>query len=192
MLLILIEEIKTIFIITLIINYKKKEIKEKVIKKRKEDYNFENLDTLLKNEGFEEHLISKMKEIIKEVKNVNFKKRIFNFIIETVDAFKSNQEKYLKELNLILEQVKVDFKQLVKEKVGETEDVKKFVKKENCSYYNENNDRNNKYVNNREEIHENTVVNRNEINNTIYLEDETEKKGKKKKIMNTIYIMVLK
>ena len=68
------------------------------------------------------------------------------------------------------------------------------MKKENCSYYNENNDRNNKYVYNREEIHENTVVNRNEINNTIYLEDETEKKKKRKrkKIMNTIYIMVLK
>ena len=175
------EKTKVRWLLKNLINYKKKEIKEKVIKKRKEDYNFENLDTLLKNEGFEEHLISKMKEIIKEVKNVNFKKRIFNFIIETVDAFKSNQEKYLKELNLILEQVKVDFKQLVKEKVGETEDVKKFVKKENCSYYNENNDRNNKYVNNREEIHENNVVNRNEINNTIYLEDETEKKGKKKK-----------
>jgi hypothetical protein len=190
------EKTKVRWLLKNLINYKKKEIKEKVIKKRKEDYNFENLDTLLKNEGFEEHLISKMKEIIKEVKNVNFKKRIFNFIIETVDAFKSNQDKYLKELNLILEQVKIDFKQLVKEKVGETEDVKKFMKKENCSYYNENNDRNNKYVNNREEIHENNVINRNEINNTIYLEDETEKKKerkrKRKKIMNTIYIMVLK
>ena len=56
-----------------------------------------------------------MKEIIKEVKNINFKTRIFNFSVEAVDAFKSNQDKYLKELNLILEQVKVNFKELVKE-----------------------------------------------------------------------------
>ena len=70
-----------------------------------------------------------MKEIIKEVKNINFKTRIFNFTVEAVDAFKSNQDKYLKELNLILGQLKVNFKELVKEKVGETEDVKKFMKK---------------------------------------------------------------
>ena len=139
-----------------------------------------------------------MKEIIKEVKNINFKTRIFNFTVEAVDAFKSNQDKYLKELNLILEQVKVNFKELVKEKVGETEDVKNFMKKENCSYYVENNNRNNKYINNREEIHENNIINENEINNIIYLnEDETKKnekknKKKKKKIMIMIYIMVLK
>ena len=164
-----------------------------MIAKRKKDYNFENLDTLLQNEGFRENIVSKMKEIIKEVKNNNFKTRIFDFTVEAVDAFKSNQDKYLKELNLILEQVKVNFEELVKEKVGETEDVKKFMRKENCSYYVENNDRNNEYINNREEIHENNVINENEINNTIYLnEDETKKKEKKKaKIMIMIYIMAL-
>ena len=99
-----------------LINYKKKEKREKVIAKRKKDYNFENLDTLLQNEGFRENIVCKMKEIIKEVKNNNFKTRIFDFTVEAVDAFKSNQDKYLKELNLILEQVKVNFKELVKEK----------------------------------------------------------------------------
>ena len=40
-----------------------------VIKKRKKNYKFENLDILLKNEGFEENIINKRKEIIVEVKN---------------------------------------------------------------------------------------------------------------------------
>ena len=164
-----------------------------MIEKRKKDYNFENLDTLLQNEGFGENIVCKMKEIIKEVKNINFKTRIFNFTVQAVDVFKSNQDKYLKELNLILAQVKVNFKELVKEKVGETEDVKKFMKKENCSYYVENNDRNNKYIDNSEEIHENNIINEKKINNTIYLnEDENKKRLKKKKIMIMIYIMALK
>ena len=73
------EKAKVRWLLKNLINYKKKEKREKVIEKRKKDYNFENLDTLLQNEGFGENIVCKMKEIIKEVKNINFKTRIFNF-----------------------------------------------------------------------------------------------------------------
>ena len=131
-----------------------------LIEKRKKDYNFENLDTLSLKEGFEENIINKMKEIIKEAKNDEFKNRIFNFIVESVETFKNNQDKYLKELNLIAEQVKVNFKELVKEKVGDTKDVKKFMEKDD----------------NVEKIIENNTSSEKEIVNTIPM-----KKRKKRK-----------
>ena len=130
-----------------LIAYKKNEARNKIIKKRKKYYNFENICTLLENEGFEDIIISKMKEIILEVKNRNdLKNKIFNFIIESIDVFKNKKDKFLKELNVILEQVKVNFKEMVKQKVGNTEDVQKFLNQENCSYYVENNNKNNTYI----------------------------------------------
>ena len=141
-----------------LIVYKRNEIKKKIINKRKEDYNFENIYVLLQNEGFEEIIINKMKEIIIEVKNRNdLKTKIFDFIVESIDAFKNKKNKFLKELNVILEQVKVNFKEMVKQKVGNTEDVRKFLKKENCNYYVENNNKNNKYICDYEEKKENNT-----------------------------------
>jgi len=82
----------------------------------------------LQNEGFEENIVNKMKEIIKEVKNKdNYKIKIFNFIIESVEAFKNDKYKFLKQLNTILEQVKVNFKEMVIQKVGYTKDVLNFL-----------------------------------------------------------------
>ena len=95
------EKAKLRWLLRNLISYRKNELRQILIKKRKKDYKFENLDTLLLKEGFEENIISKMKEIIKEAKNEEFKNRIFNFIVESVEAFKNNQDKYLKELNLI-------------------------------------------------------------------------------------------
>ena len=73
-----------------------------------------------------------MEEIIKEVnirKRDDYKKKIFNFIIESVDVFKIQPEKFLKELNIILNQVKFNFKEMVKKTVGNTEYVQNFLKK---------------------------------------------------------------
>jgi len=87
---------KIVWLIKNLVSYKKskneKEIYLRKIEKRKENYKFENLYLLLQNEGFEENIVNKMKEIIKEVKNkVNYKIKIFNFIIESVDAFKNDK-----------------------------------------------------------------------------------------------------
>ena len=114
------EKIKILWIIKNLIEYKKYQIKKKVIKKRKENYNFENICALLTNEGYEDKIVNKMKEIINEVnirKRDDYKNKIFNFIIESVDVFKIQPEKFLKELNIILNQVKINFKEMVKQTV---------------------------------------------------------------------------
>jgi hypothetical protein len=85
------------------------------------------------------------------------KKKIFKFIIKSVDAFKIQPEKFVKDLNIILKQVKVNFKEMVKQKVGNTEDVQNFLKKKDCSYYIENNYKNNKYIIKNKFINENNI-----------------------------------
>ena len=110
-----------------LINYKKNEIKKEKLKKREETYEFNNLDILIQNEGFNEKIINKMKEIIIEVKNRDdLKKKIFKFIISAIDVFKTSPDKFLQQLNTILEQVKINFKEMVRQNVGNTEDVEKY------------------------------------------------------------------
>ena len=157
------EKAKIFWLLKNLIEYKKYQIKNETIKKRKINYNFENIYILLKKEGYEDNIINKMKEIINEVKNRNrddYKKKIFDFIIESVDYFKTKQEEFLSELNIILKQVKLDFKEMVKQKVGNTQDVQNFMKKENCSFYWENNYQNNKHVVKRDEQKENNIINK--------------------------------
>ena len=68
-----------------------------------------------------------MKEIIKEVKDRDrWKEKIFDFIIKTIDIFKTNKNKFIKILNEILSQVKLNFKEMVKKELGNTEEVRKF------------------------------------------------------------------
>jgi len=158
------EKTKIRWLLKNLISYQKNEIRKKRIEKRKSKYTFENIDIFLQNEGFKEDIINKIKEIIKEVKdNVDYKRKIFNFIIESADIFKKNQDLFLKELNIILEQIKVNFKEMVKQKVGNTEDVKKFLKQKNFYYYVGNNYGNNQYINNYEEIKENNVEIKKEV-----------------------------
>ena len=76
---------------------------------------------------------------------INFKTNIFNFIIRAIDIYKKYPDRLLKDLKSIFEQMKFDFKKLVKEKVGDTEDFKKFNALKDCSYYEENNS-NNEYI----------------------------------------------
>ena len=77
------EKAKIRWLLKNIIAYKKKEMHEKIIKKRKEHYNFENIYILLQDEGYEENIVNIMKEIIKEVKDrEDWKEKILNFIIE--------------------------------------------------------------------------------------------------------------
>ena len=109
------------------------------------NYSFENLDSYLKDEGYNEIIVQKMKEIIKAVKDKCFlKQKIFNFIINVSDFFKDCPDKFIKELDIILNQVKLDFKEMVRKNVLDTEDVRNFIESENSSYYNQNNNRNNK------------------------------------------------
>lgn len=152
------ESKKKIWLLKHIIGYKKNEINEAKLKLRKERYNFKTLDILLKDEGFDESMINKMDKIIKEVKDrEELKNKIFKFMIHSIDIFKDYPEKFEKELDIILQQVKIDFKKMVKNTVGETEDVKKFMKQKDSSYYYSNNYKNNNYIDNYKENVQNNV-----------------------------------
>ena len=73
-----------------------------------------------------------MKEIINETKIRNkndYNEKICDFIIKSVDVFKAKPNKFMNELNVILEQIKIDFKEMVKERVGNTKDVSKLYEK---------------------------------------------------------------
>ena len=167
------ESKKKIWLLKHIIGYKKKEIKSAKLELRKKKYNFETLDALLKDEGFDESMIKKMSEIIKEVKErEDFKNEIFNFMILSIDIFKDYPQKFEKELDIILQQVKINFKKMVKNLVGDTEDVRKFTEQKNSSNYISNNDKNNKDVVNYKE---------NVLNNTYKYERKTNIVNKEKK-----------
>ena len=172
-----------------LIEYRKNEIRKNMVKKRKKTYTFENLDTLIKNEGYDEEIIKLMKDIIIEVKDrKDLKKKIFNFIISAVDIFRLNPQKFSKELNVILDQVKINFKEMVKQKVGNTEDVQKFMKSNNSSYYVENNYKNNEYIDNTKSTEENNRVIINEKKtNYIHVKRETTKYEKKAKKEYDLY-----
>ena len=134
------ENTKIRWLLKNLINYKKNELHKKVIQTRKQDYNFENVYMLLQKEGFREKIIDTMKEIIRETKDRDdWKNKIFEFIIKAVDVYKNNNEKFIKVLNDILNQVQLDFKNKVKTEVGNTDDVKKFEKQKDTSHYIDNN-----------------------------------------------------
>ena len=122
-------------------------IEEEKLKERKRKYKFEKLSDLLVEESFDLDTIEMMDNIIEKGQNMgnNFKTKIFNFIIRAIDIYKKYPDRLLKDLKSIFEQMKFDFKQLVKEKVGDTEDFKKFNALEDCSYYKANNS-NNEYI----------------------------------------------
>ena len=63
------ESKKKIWLLKHIIGYKKNEINKAKLKLRKKRYNFATLDVLLKDEKFDESMINKLSEIIKEVKD---------------------------------------------------------------------------------------------------------------------------
>ena len=167
-----------------LIGYRKNKIREKIVKEREKKYCFENLDILIKNEGYNENIKNKMKEIILEVKNGDdLKRKIFIFIIKAIDFFRTCPEKFLKELDVILKQVKINFKEKVMKNVGNTEDVQKYINSENSSYYVANNNSNNKYVNYTEStIENNKIIKNKKKTNYIYSNKEkTECKKKSKK-----------
>lgn len=116
------------------------------IKIRKEKYKFDDLDILLKDFGFGKDICDKMKDIINYVKNNrnDLKENIYNFIISAVDIYKkyNNETDIEIDLEAIIKQIKENFKELVEEKVGNSEDVKNFKKSHNLSYYKENNENN--------------------------------------------------
>ena len=58
---------------------------------------------------------------------------------------------------------------MVKQNVGNTEDVKKFMESKNSSYYKANNDSNNKFVYKCESKVENNHYTNNEKKNKLYL-----------------------
>ena len=156
------ESKKKIWLLKNIIKYKKYQINKSKLELREKAYKFETLGVLLKDEGFDASIINKMNEIIKEVKenkHEDIQKKVFKFMIKSIDIFKKNPKKFLKELDIILNQVKINFKQMVKDVVGDTEDVKKFMKQENSSYYYGNNYKNNKNVYNYQENIQNNVYN---------------------------------
>ena len=170
-----VESRKKLWLLRNLINYKKYQINQAKLKLREKAYKFETLGALLKDEGFDDSIINKMYEIIKEVKeneHEDIKDKIFIFMIKSIDIFKKNPEKFLKELDIILKQVKINFKQMVEEVVGDTEDVKKFKQQKNSSSYVENNGKNNKIIHNYNENVQNNIYNNEQKNNII-------KKGKK-------------
>ena len=114
-------------------------IELKYTKERRKKYKFENLDILIKNEGFNNG-ISTMKKIINEVKNRNdLKEKIFNFIIRAIDLYKKDSKNFENDLEGILKLIKIDFKDMVKEEAGHNQEVEKFMKSSNFSFYKENN-----------------------------------------------------
>lgn len=128
--------------------------------------------------------MNKKKEIIKETKIRNkndFHENICDFIIKSVDVLKATSDKFMNELKVILEQIKINFKEMVKERVGKTKDVQNFMKKENSSYYSENNNKNNKYIVNGKEIKNNNKIKKEEIN---YICNKAEKKSPKNELLS--------
>ena len=100
-----------------------------------------------------------MKEIITEVKDRDiWKQKIFDFIIKSIDIFKTNKNKFIKVLNDILSQVKINFKEMVKKELGNTEEVRKFENQKDNSHYEVNNDQNNDYIYKEKEEKENNIV----------------------------------
>ena len=180
------ERKKKIWLLKHIIGYKKNEINEAKLKLRKERYNFKTLDILLKDEGFDESMINKMDKIIKEVKDrEELKNKIFKFMIHSIDIFKDYPEKFEKELDIILQQVKIDFKKMVKNTVGETEDVKKFMKQKDSSYYYSNNYKNNNYIDNyKENVQNNVYKYKYEKNIVNKKKRESNKKAKELELYN--------
>ena len=164
-----------------IINDLKNKNKKEIYRKREKNYNFENIYTLLQDEGLEEIIVDKMKLIIKEVKDRDdLKRKIYKFILESLDAFKDNIDKFLKVLNSILDQVKLNFKEMVKQKVGNTDDVKKFLQKKDCSCYIESNYKNNKYILDYENDNENNTFSKKTKKNYIYIKaDENKNRNNK-------------
>ena len=130
-----------------LISYRKenKEIDDK-IKKRKARYKFNDLDILLKDLGFDKKIYDKMKVIINYVKNNRYdlKENIYNFIISSVDIYKKYNEdiNFERDLNAIIEQINMAFKELVEENVWDCEDLENFKTSSNFSYYKENNENN--------------------------------------------------
>ena len=80
-------------------------------------------------------------------------------MIHSIDIFKDYPQKFEKELDVILKQVKINFKKMVKNTVGDTEDVRKFINQKNSSYYYSNNYKNNKCVYNYKENVQNNAYN---------------------------------
>ena len=185
-----VESKKKIWLLRNLIKYKKYQINKAKLKLRAKAYKFETLGVLLKDEGFDDSKINKMNEIIKEVekhKREDLKKKIFIFMINSIDVFKKNPQKFLKELDIILVQVKINFKQMVKDVVGDTEDVKKFSEQENSSFYYKNNDKNNKIVNNYKESIQNNVYNNEHKNYIIKNGKKSENKNNKKSKEQELY-----
>ena len=177
------ESKKKIWLLKHIIGYKKNEINKVKLKLRKKRYNFDTLDVLLKDENFDNSMINKMSEIIKEVKErEDLKNKIFNFMIQSVDIFKEYPQKFEKELDVILKQVKINFKKMVKNAVGDTEDVKKFMKQKESSYYYSNNYKNNRRVYNYKENEQNNVYKYKCKTNIVNEEKKSNKNKEKKEI----------
>ena len=103
----LLENKKKIWLLKHIIKYKKNKIKEEKIEMRQKKYNFSTLNELFKDEGFDESIVNKMNEIIMEVREKEyFKEKIFIFMIRAIDIFKNDPQKFIKQLDIILQQVK--------------------------------------------------------------------------------------
>ena len=164
------EKMKKLWLLRNLIGYKKMEIINTKINERKKKYNFNKMDILLEKEEFNQEIIHKIKEIKDCVNNNNrndYKEKIFDFIAKSLDIFKANQNKMMEYLNKILTQIKINFKKMVKENVGDTKDVQKFMEEKDSSTYIEYN-----------------YINKNNNNdyyyepNFIYIKDENSKKQK--------------
>ena len=97
----------------------KRELKRRSTDKRKKKkYNFNSLDILIKEQGFNPQIIDKMKKIINEIKDKeDLKEKIFTFILRAIDLYKLDSSRFDHDLSEILEYLKKDFKNLVKNEV---------------------------------------------------------------------------
>ena len=95
---------------------------------------------MIKDQGFNPQIIDKMKKIINEIKDKeDLKDKIFIFILRAIDLYKLDSSRFDRDLSEILKYLKKDFKNLVKNEVGNTEDVKKFIESNKFCYYENNN-----------------------------------------------------
>lgn len=135
------EKQKYRWLIKHLISYRKENQKEdQLVKERKKKYNFNSLDILIKDQGFNPQIIDKMKKIINEIKDKeDLKDEIFTFILRAIDLYKLDSSRFAHDLSEILEYLKKDFKNLVKDELGYTEDVKKFIESNKFCYYKDNN-----------------------------------------------------
>jgi hypothetical protein len=135
------EKQKYRWLIKHLISYRKENQKEdQLVKERKKKYNFNSLDILIKDQGFNPEIIDKMKKIINEIKDKeDLKDKIFIFILRAIDLYKLDSSRFDHDLSEILEYLKKDFKNLVKDELGYTEDVKKFIESNEFCYYEDNN-----------------------------------------------------